>query len=485
MSTLKHFLKDTVIYGMASVLPRLINFALNAVFTGVFTTSEFSFQTKWYIYAAFINVVLTLGLETSFFRFYTTEKDKNSVISTSFMMLFITSLVFLIVGWSFSESFSAFFNFENMLIFKILIGVTFLDTLVVIPFALLRVSGRPIKFMVLKLANVLFLVTTTIFLLVIIPYLIKTESKIPEILGFSHSYEPNVIHVFIANILAGIFTLITLAPEILKIKWSIDKVLIKKLLSYGLPIMIGGLAYTINENADKLIIPKLISEDANGIYAACYKLGVFMTLYITAFRLGAEPFFFKNAGTIDAKEKYSKIMTWFVIFGSLFMLGIVSFLDPIASIIIKQDVYLSGLAIVPIILLANLFSGIYINLSIWYKLTDKTKFGMYISILGAFITIINLFIFVPWIGIYGGAVATIITYFSMSVISGYLGHKYYPVPYEVGKLLGIIIVSAILSGISFVYMRGSLLPNLVLILAYISFLYVIEKDEIKTVFKHW
>lgn len=479
MSSLNRFFKDTVIYGLASVLPRLINFALIAVFTSVFNTAEFSLQTTWYIYAAFINVILTLGLETSFFRFYTAEKKKNQVLATSFMLLLIVSFTFLLLSWFMSDTLTSFFGFKDSLLFNILVGVTFLDTLVVIPFALLRVSGRPFRFMILKLCNVLFLSLVTVFLLVLIPYLIKSQSKIPELLGFSVLYKPNVLHIFIANIIASLLTVLTLTPEIFKIKWSIDRILLKKLLAYGLPIMIGGLAYTINENADKLIIPKLISADANGIYAACYKLGVFMTLYITAFRMGAEPFFFNHAATDNAKEKYSKIMTWFVIFGSLFMLIVVGFIDFIAGIFIKQDIYLTGLTIVPMILLANLFSGIYINLSIWYKLTDKTIFGMYISIFGAIITIISLLIFVPWLGIYGGAVATLITYISMTMVSGFLGHKYYPVPYESGKIFLVIITSAILCSISFICLRGNFLINVLLIFAYITLIYFLEKKEIK------
>lgn len=481
MSALKHFFKDTVIYGLASVLPRLINFALIAVFTSVFNTEEFSLQTTWYIYAAFINVVLTLGLETSFFRFYTTEKEKNNVIATSFILLFCTSLLFLFFGWLMSDSLIEFFGFTDHIMLNLLVGVTFFDTLVVIPFALLRVSGRPIRFMVLKIMNVVFLGLITVFLLMIIPHLIKTGSKIPQLLGFSLNFKANVVHIFIANLAASILTFALLVPEFFRIKWTFDQVLLKKLLAYGLPIMIGGLAYTVNENADKLIIPKLISADANGVYAACYKLGVFMTLYITAFRMGAEPFFFNHANTSDAKEKYSKIMTWFVIFGSIFMLTVVGFIDFIARIFIKQDDYLVGLGIVPIILLANLFSGIYINLSIWYKLTDKTTFGMYISILGAVVTIVSLLIFIPLLGIFGGAVATLITYFTMTLISGFLGQKHYPVPYESGKILFTITVSALMCAVSFIYFRGHFVFNLLLVLSYIGFIYFLEKKEIKNI----
>ncbi len=242
--------------------------------------------------------------------------------------------------------------------------------------------------------------------------------------------------------------------------------------------MIGGFAYIINENADKLLIPKLIDANSNGIYAACYKLGVFMTLYITAFRMGAEPFFFNQAKHDDAKEKYSKIMTWFVLFGATFMVFIVGYIDFIASLFIKQKEYLEGLLIVPIILLANLFSGVYMNLSIWYKLTDRTRYGMYLSIFGAIVTIISLLIFIPILGIQGAALATLFTYFSMAFISWFLGHKVYPVPYEYGKI-GIFIMMAIcFSLISFYFFRNQIFVNAFIILFFLILVFFIMKNEI-------
>ncbi|MFZ1752009.1 MAG: oligosaccharide flippase family protein [Saprospiraceae bacterium] len=477
MKELKSFFKDTAIYGLASVLPRIINFALVAVYTKVFDTAQFSSQTQWYVYAAFINVILTLGLETSFFRFYATETNKDKVISTSYIILTVSSVIFLIAGLVSSGFSYSYFGFEDSLFLKILIWTTVFDTLVVIPFALLRVSGRPVKFMVLKLANVLFLAVLTIILLIWIPSVAHQEYIWLKILGIDKNYTPDIIHIFIANVAASLFTLLCVIPEMTKIKWVFDKEILRKLLQYGLPIMVGGLAYVINENIDKLIIPTFAGEDANGIYSACYKLGVFMTLYITAFRMGAEPFFFNQAGKSDSKQKYSTIMTWFVIFGCVVILCVVGFVDLIAGVFLRQKTYLQGLSIVPIILLANLFSGIYNNLAIWYKLTDKTKTGMYISILGAMVTIGSLIVFVPNMGIMGGAIATLFTYATMASVSYFLGRKYYPVPYDVAKILSFMVVTALLCWISFIYFRGQYLVNLLIIAAFIS---VILKTEYTT-----
>jgi O-antigen/teichoic acid export membrane protein len=457
LSTLKSFFKDTVVYGIAAVLPRFINLALVAVFTSVLGKADFSDQTTWYVYAAFINVFLTMGIETAFFRYYASEQDKGKVISSAYTILLATSLLFFILGSLLAGFATESLGFKDPLFLKILVWITVLDTLAVIPFAYLRVTGRPIRFMMIKLTNITVLFIITFFLLLILPDLVPKFSDLFKIFGITSDYKPGVIHIIAANLVSSLITLLFLFPEMIKIKWSIDKTLIKKLLLYGWPIMVGGIAYAINENMDKLLIQRLIDKESNGVYAACYKLGVFMTLYITAFRMGAEPFFFNHAHTEDATKKYSIIMTWFVIFGCFSMLFVTAFIDLLAGLFIRNSIYLEGLFIVPVILLANLFSGIYNNLAIWYKLTDRTRFGMYISILGALLTILCLLIFVPILGIMGGAVATLFTYCSMAIISWYLGHKYYPVPYELKKIFLFIGITTLLSGLSFIYFRGNII----------------------------
>jgi len=474
LSSLKSFFKDTIIYGIAAVLPRVISIALVPVFTTVLGRAKFSDQTTWYVYAAFINVLLTFGMETAFFRFYTSEKNKENVLSSSLSLLMFSGVLFAIIGTLLSKYVSAFLGFSDPLFIKILVWTTVLDTLVVIPYALLRVTNRPIKFMFIKVVNVLIWFVLTSFFLLFLPKLSIENSELLSNLGLSTPYKPGVFHIVLANLLASFITLLLLLPEILKIRWTLDKVLINKMLRYSLPIMIGGIAYVINENIDKLIIQRLIDKEANGVYSACYKLGVFMTLYITAFRMGAEPFFFNQAASADAKQKYSKIMTWFVIFGCLFMVFVVGFLDIFAGLFIRQKEYLPGLVIVPVILLANLFSGIYNNLAIWYKLTDRTKFGMYISILGAILTVGSLLVFVPFFGIMGGAWATLFTYVTMAAISYYFGSKYYPVAYEIKKVLFYIVVSAGLSYLSFVLFRGNYYVSIANIIILLGAVFIIE-----------
>jgi len=255
------------------------------------------------------------------------------------------------------------------------------------------------------------------------------------------------------------------------------------MLVYGLPIMIGSLAYVTNENLDKLLLGDMLGKEQMGIYAACYKLGVFMTLYIMAFRLGAEPFFFNHAHKENAKETYAKILTWFTIIGALFMLIVVVYINLFAGILLAKPEYYQALAIVPIILLANLFLGIYNNLSVWYKLTDKTKYGMYFSVFGALLTIAFNLIFIPKIGFMASAWATLIAYGTMTIISYFYGKKYYAVPYNISKVILYIVISVGLSFISYYYFKENYLISTLIIIAFVVFIALNEKEELKTIIK--
>ncbi len=473
MSTIRSFFKDTAIYGLSSILPRLINFALVGVYTDVLNTSQFSEQTTWYIYAAFLNVILTLGVETAFLRFYSQSIGKEGIQKSSMALLLVSSLAFCILGLTFAESIGKLTNMPDIDAVRILVWITVLDTMVVIPFVYLRITGQTWRYFSIKMFNIALLVIATLMLLIVLPKGLKSA---PALFA-----KPQVIHIFIANLIASACTLLIMVPLIWKVGIKWDKKIISKLLQYGWPIMVGGLAFVVNENLDKLIIPSFIDKNTNGIYSACYKLSVFMTLYITAFRLGAEPFFFNQYGKDDAEKSYSTIMTWFVIIGSVFMLFVVVFLDVFAGIFLRQNVYHAGLYIVPILLLANLFSGIYNNLSVWYKLTDRTRMGMLISVIGAGLTAISLVILVPFLGMLGGALATLVTYTTMACLSAILGKKWYPVPYEWQKISVIIGASLVLSLLHFYVFRGNLLVGITLLLTYTMSLLWIQKVNLSAI----
>lgn len=483
MSTLKRFFKDTIIYGIAAVLPRAINIILVKLHTNSLTSDKYAENTIYFVYAAYFNAILTYGMETAFFRFFTKEKEKGKVVSTSFISLLITTLLFLSVMLIYSNNIAIYFGFANPIYFQILILVTTFDTLVVIPYAYLRVTNKPIKFAFYKILNILIYAFFNLYFLLYIPYAIKNGAYAPKFITVNFEQNPLVLYIFIANLIASLITFLFLSPLIFKFKFKFDKKLLYKMLTYGLPIMIGSLAFVTNENLDKLLISKYLGKDQMGIYAACYKLGVFMTLYIMAFRLGAEPFFFNHAKEKNAKETYAKILTWFTIIGAIFMLVIVTFIDNFANILLGKEEYFEALAIVPIILLANLFLGIYNNLSIWYKLTDKTKYGMYFSIIGAIITIVFNIVFIPKIGFMASAWATLLAYSLMTIISYFYGKKYYTVPYNIKNIFLYLSISIGFSYLSFILFRGNLFMSILLVFVFVSFTLWNEKNEIKQILK--
>lgn len=474
MSVLKSFFKDTIIYGLATVLPRLMNFILVPLHTDTLDTASYSDNTYFYVYAAFFNVLLTYGMETAFFRFFSKEKEKERVYSTTLISLVVSTIAVFAVVMIFNQSLSEFVNLR-LDYFNYLIGVLVLDTLVVAPFAYLRATGKPIKFTFIKLSNIFIYVLLNFFFLWAIP-----KFNI-EFSGYDKT--DLVKYIFIANLAASAVTIILLLPYFLKTKWVFDKAIFKQMLNYALPIMIAGLAYVINENFDKWLIPDVLGKDINGAYAGCYKLAVFMTIFIQAFRLGAEPFFFNHAKEKNAKNTYALIMKYFVICGALMLLFIVGFIDIFKALIVRDETYWKAIEIVPIVLLANLFLGIYFNLAIWYKLTDKTRFGMYISIIGAVITIALNIMLLPKYGFVAAAWTTLIAYAIMMITSYTLGQKHYKVPYQVSRIMLYIVFAVVLSYISFEYLRGNYFFNVALMLTFIAGIALLERKELKQLLK--
>lgn len=482
MSALKRFLKDTIIYGIAAVLPRVINFLLVRVHTDALPANDYAVNSDFYIWTALFAVLLTFGMETAFFRFYNTEKNKDAIVSTSFISMLITVIVFVIAIALFFDFFQTFFDFENNpLRLKLFVGILALDTIAMIPFAYLRVSNRPIKYAAIKLINVAVIVIINLLFLKFIPEFIEQGKSLPAIIQDGYLEFDKVNYIFIANIFGSGISLLMLLPYLMKFKFDFDFNLLKKIMVYSWPIMVAGLAYVINENLDKFLIKRMIGDTEMGIYSACYKLAIFMNLYIMAFRLGAEPFFFNNASKTNAKETYAKIMNYFVIVGALVLIAIVAYIDVLKHFINPN--YWGALVIVPIVLLANLFLGIYYNLGIWYKLTDKTIYGMYFSIFGAVITIVLNVWLIPLIGIMASAYATLLAYGSMAIISYLVGKKYYPVNYNLKKILIYLITSIAICIISFNFFRGNFLISTLFVLLFSGVIYLNERKELATIFK--
>ena len=483
LNALKKFFKDTLIYGIAAVLPRVINFLLVRVHTDALPANNYAENTNFYIWAALFSVLLTFGMETAFFRFYKSEEKKDTLISTAFISVFFLAIFFVFMAFLFSDFFTQIFDFGgNPLQLKLLIGILAIDTLAVIPFAYLRASNRPIKYAIIKLINVGVIVSINLVFLKFIPQFLNEGKSIPQLLenAFNSTYIVNFI--FIANIVGSAISFLLLLPYLLKFNWNFNIVLLKKMLSYSWPIAIAGVAYVINENLDKILIGKMIDKNTMGIYAACYKLAIFMNLYIMAFRLGAEPFFFNHSNHKNAKEIYARILNYFIIIGSLVFVGIVVFIDFLKQLFINQQ-YWEAIIIVPIILLANLFLGIYHNLAIWYKLTDKTRYAMLFSITGALITIILNLVLIPKIGFIASAWATLAAYGTMMVLSYFIGKKHYPVPYNLKKSGSYLIASIFISFISFEFFRENYIVSTGLVLVFGVLIFWNEKKELLAIIK--
>lgn len=470
LSALKRFLKDTVIYGLATVTPRLMNLILVRLHTDALPTESYAENTSFYVYAAFFNVLLTYGMETAFFRFYNSSANKKKVFTTILIALTTTALLFLVVTLLLGDQMAAIVRIEKEYLFY-LIGILVLDTLVVAPFAYLRAIGRPLKFTGIKLTNLFIYVILNFFFLWAVP---KYAINFP-----GYGSRPMVVYIFIANLAASAITFLLLTPYFFKFRLRFDPKVFKQLWTYGWPIMVAGLAFVVNENLDKLLLEDMLDKDIMGAYAGCYKLAVFMTIFIQAFRLGAEPFFFNHAKNKDAPETYAVILKYFVVVGAFGLLMIVSFIDPLKELLIRDETYWRAIGIVPIILLANLCLGVYHNLSIWYKLTDKTRFGMYISIFGAVITIVFNVVMIPKIGFMASAWATLAAYGSMMVISYIMGRKHYPVPYNLKRIGLYLGLATAFSALSFYNFRGNYLLGSGLLLVFLGVVFFLEKREIK------
>ena len=450
-----------------------MNFVLVPLHTDKLETNSYSDNTTFYVYAAFFNVLLTYGMETAFFRFFSKSEEKDKVFSTTFISLVVTTILFLVLVLIFNSQLSNWIGIDQTY-FNLLIGVLVLDALVVAPFAYLRATGRPIKFTAIKISNILIYVVLNFFFLWAIP---KFGIHFPN-----YNKSDLVKYIFISNLIASVVTFLLLLPYFFKTKIQFSKTIFKQLINYGWPIMIAGLAYVINENFDKWILPDLLGKDINGAYSGCYKIAVFMTIFIQAFRLGAEPFFFNHSKEKNAKQTYALIMKYFVIVGSLMLVFIVSYLDIFKSLIVRDQSYWIAIDIVPIVLLANLCLGIYFNLAIWYKLTDKTRYGMYLSIIGAIVTILFNLVMIEKIGFIASAWATLAAYGIMMILSYYFGQKHYPVPYNLKKIVGYLVLAVVFS-IVVLKTNGNYYINTAIVLLFLMIAFTLEKKELKQLLK--
>ena len=484
MGLYKNLFKQTAIYGLATVLPRMFSFLLVPLYTDLLPKAEYGKVTIIFAWMIFFNVILAYGMETAFFRFYNKEENKQTVVETSMVSIFWTTIVFLVLALLFRTSLADWSGIDSQYI-SYAIWILALDALVIIPFSKLRAFQKPMTYAIIKIGNVLVNLLLSIVFLIYLP---KLSAVNPTGLISSFYIENFQIgYIFLANIIASLLTFVVLSPDYVFLKWKFDFSLWKKMMVYGLPILVAGIAFAINEQFDKILLdrllPKNIAEDAVGEYSACYKLGLFMVLYRTAYTLGIEPFFFSHASDKNAPQTYAMVTKYFVIFGSFIMLSVIVFADLFKMLMIRDESYWIAMKVVPLIILANFCLGIYTNLSVWYKLIDKTYIGAYISIVGAIITLVLNFLLIPSHSYLGSAIATLAAYGSMMLISYYLGNKYYPIPYDFKKIGGYLGLSVLFSIISFYYFRENYFVGIALLLLFLYFIYHNEKTTLMNIIK--
>ena len=480
----KNLFKQTAIYGLATVLPRMFSFLLVPLYTDLLPKAEYGKVSIIFAWMIFLNVILAYGMETAFFRFYNNESDKKAVVETSMVSIFWTSLVFLMAALLFRTTLADWSGIDSQYI-TYTIWILVLDALVIIPFSKLRAFQRPTMYAIVKIGNVLVNLLLSVFFLIYLPKLVVLYPK--DLISSFYVENFQIGYIFLANIIASLLTFVVFFPDYVLLKWKFDFSLWKRMLVYGLPIMVAGIAFAINEQFDKILLSKLlpdnIADSEVGVYSACYKLGLFMVLYRTAYTLGIEPFFFSHASDKNAPQTYAMVTKYFVIFGSFILLSVIVFADVFKFLMIRDSSYWVAMKVVPLIILANFFLGIYTNLSVWYKLIDKTYIGAYISIVGAIITLVLNFLLIPTMSYYGSAIATLAAYGSMMSISYYFGNKHYPIPYDFEKIGAYLGVSIVFSIISFYGFRENYFVGIGLLLLFLYFIYHNEKDTLNAIIK--
>ena len=485
MGIIKKLVSQTAIYGLSSIFGRFLNYLLVPLYTYYFSAAEYGVVSEFYAYAGFFSVLLLLGFETGYFRFRDKANTRQDVAySTALLFVLLLNLGFLGLIVLFNQQLSSVLNYsqhpEYVLCFS---SILILDASAALPFARLRAENKAIKFASIKLIEILLTVFLSLFFIVYCP---KALSQNPNSwVIWVYKPELGVAYIFLANLIASAFKFIVLMPQFFGLRWGFNKALFHKMYRYSLPMVVIGFAGIINEMLDRALLKYLLPYDAQtnmqmlGIYSACYKLSILMTLFIQAFRFAAEPFFFAYADKNDAKEVYARVLKYFVIFCVFIFLLVSLFLDFFKYFLGEE--FRAGLNIVPILLMANLFLGIYVNLSIWYKLTDKTLLGSIVALLGAVITVgLNLW-WIPLLGYAGSAWATLVCYCFMVLVSYSLGRHYYPVAYDLKRILGYILL-----GTALFYFRGLLpfstgwqnswLLSTALLALYVLFVFLFEKD---------
>lgn len=483
---LKKLASQTVIYGLGNVLPRFISYLFTFILTYIFKEpAALAPNAVFFGYISFMNIIFTYGMETAFFNFVNKSEDKARVYSTALISLLVSSAGLSLLLILFSGSIANLIKepgHGNFVIWCVLIIAT--DAVTAIPFARLRLTNSAKRFAVIKFLNMMVNLSGNVFYFIIC----KRAFEHGDDSFLAHLYNPEVGigYAFLAQLIANLVSIALLSKEFRGFDYVFDKELWKKMFFYALPLLVLGLAGMINETFDRIILKYLLPDDIAdndvGVYSNCYKIAMLMAIFTQAFKYAAEPFFFNNARDKNSQKLTAVVMKYYILFCLFLFLGTMMNLPWLQGAISQK--YRAGLAVVPILLMANLCVGVYWNLSIWYKLTGQTKFGAYITVFGALITLAINFMFIPSYSYMACAWATFFSYSSMMVISYVLGQKYYPIKYN---LRSIFVFTALALGfyfISLLYrdMEGIILKlilNNALLFLFGWIFYKLEFDNLK------
>jgi O-antigen/teichoic acid export membrane protein len=478
-------------YGVSSIAARFINYLLTPYLTYKFTESQYGEMSIVYAFIPFMNVVFTYGMETSFFRF-ANKTDKKIVYDTSSISLIFSTVILSLILIALQHPLAVLLQIrQHPEYLSLAAAVIALDALSSIPFAKLRQDGRPVKFATVKVGGILMNIISIYFFLSVCPHWLAVNPNHWCSIFFRPDWA--IGYVLLANVIQSGLTLLFLAKEFLGFEFKFDRKLWREMMAYGLPLIIVGFAGMINETFDRIMLgwwaPAKTVDAAKaqvGIYSACYKLSILISLAVQAFKMGAEPFFFKQATQRDAPKLYARVMKFFVITLCLMFLIVAMYLDIWKQFIRNPKMWV-GLKVVPILLLANMFLGIYYNLSVWFKLGNKTVAGAWITLIGAAITLFINYFFIPYFSYMACAWATFACYGSMMVVCFIWGQKEYRIPYAWKKLVAYIVIVVLLffihKGLTFWFSSEwfSLVIATLLLGSFTWFVAQVEKKEVKKI----
>ena len=488
MSGIKKLAGQTLWYGVSSIFARFLNYLLTPYLTYKLSGSGFGEMSLVYAAIPFLNTLFLFGVETAYFRYIQKEEYQKDIYSTLSISLFASTFTLCSLLMIFNVSFAHLISIQDHPEYVTLSALIIaFDALSALPFAKLRHEGRPVKFAFVRVSGILINIGIIYFFLSVCPRLLEQNQNSPLLLIYKKDF--GVGYILLANVIQSFYQLIILRKELFDFDWKFNFPMWKEVMLYALPLAIAGFAGMINETFDRIMLgwwaPVQSVQAARfevGTYSACYKLSILITLFIQAFRMGAEPFFFKQSLSEDAPRTYARVMKFFVITITLMFLVVALYLD-LWKNFIQNEAMWKGLTVVPILLFANMFLGIYYNLSIWYKLSQKTSAGAWITLIGAVITLVINAAFIPKFSYTACAWATFFCYGSMMIVSYVWGQKKYPIPYATKKLCSYMVIVYILYLVHHTITRW--LPNVwvnfslatLLTLGYLVFILRVERKE--------